>query len=664
RSPLTERLSPHPPTADSPGLLQQVTAHSPELLQHSPVTAHSPELLQQVTTHSPELLQQVTAHSPELLQQVTTHSPELLIVMASENMETNAGNDEEAPPSDTNEHDYAHTAAGDFNVTSAEESPSFSGAPAADGGVTPQESFSAPAEPEQSVPELHALPVEPPEPAVGAEVDCPGGIDMEAATLPPMTVEDLQPAAAPELAVGAPRGGGRRRPKRPEDKNCCCCRAEFERQGRSFNRRAVYTFTTPDTVQWAFPGCTVNDKSFLCEICAQMIRTKGKRKQSGKRALWLKPPASRQSEVRDRKKKGRRMGKKSKAAQLVSKSCYKAAFKMLWSAKGARKPMMEFWSKQLKEEMKALTRQTDNPFHQKVSSRKPLSSFPWRHCLDWAQEKAPLVTSCLTSLFPDLNALSKSSHQLSEEQAQTLLERRTVVALSIPLFTRNIWKNNFLQAALGAELRLQGCSSSALDALNTMGLCQNKDTVRLLLHRLRNGRKTPTQNGRQRMRIKNEHMQDEQMSDVEEDDIEEEEEESEEEEEEEEEDDDDEDDEDEEEEELEQVEVGLEEEEVEEEEVQDGLQEEDEEDEEDHAAEEKAEMEKRRRKKAKKQRKEEKRKERGKRKLKEREQQQEEEEEDDDNEESEQKKKRVVVVVRLGLLKGHSEVGRSDLSAP
>lgn len=68
-----------------------------------------------------------------------------------------------------------------------------------------------------------------------------------------------------------------------------------------------------------------------------------------------------------------------------------------------------------------------------------------------------------------------------------LLERRTLVALSIPLFTRNIWRNNFLQAALGAELRLQGCSGSALDTLNTMGLCQNKDTVRLLLHRLRNG---------------------------------------------------------------------------------------------------------------------------------------------------------------------------------
>ena len=79
--------------------------------------------------------------------------------------------------------------------------------------------------------------------------------------------------------------------------------------------------------------------------------------------------------------------------------------------------------------------------------------------------------------------------QMSEEQAQTLLERRVVVALSVPLFTRNIWKNNYLQAALGAELRLQGCSGSALDALNTMGLCQNKDTVRLLLQRLRTSKK-------------------------------------------------------------------------------------------------------------------------------------------------------------------------------
>lgn len=46
------------------------------------------------------------------------------------------------------------------------------------------------------------------------------------------------------------------------------------------------------------------------------------------------------------------MGKKTQAAQLVSKSCYKSALKMLWSAKGARKPMMEFWTKQLKEEVR------------------------------------------------------------------------------------------------------------------------------------------------------------------------------------------------------------------------------------------------------------------------------------------------------------------------
>lgn len=153
-----------------------------------------------------------------------------------------------------------------------------------------------------------------------------------------------------------------------------------------------------------------------------------------------------QSDVRDKQKRGCRMGKKSKAALLVSKSCYKAAFKMLWSAKGARKPMMEFLSKQLKEEvrrnflqvdvlsflinswfeflylnnirwlfcpvvvqMKALSRDADSPFHEKVSNRRPLLSFPWQRCLYWAQDKAPLVTTCLRSLFPDTNALSKSS---------------------------------------------------------------------------------------------------------------------------------------------------------------------------------------------------------------------------------------------------------------
>eukprot|EP00064_Thunnus_orientalis_P022170 superscaffoldBa00007247_g22356 len=406
--------------------------------------------------------------------------------MASENTATNAGNDEETgPPSEPNEHDYAHTAATNFACTEA----SFcSGPPTGDSGVTAQESFTTPAEPAQSAQvEPTACPsVELPEPAVGAEVDCPGGNDVEAASSPPRTEEDPTKTADPELTGR----GGRRRPKRLEDGNCCCCKSEFERQGRSFNRRAVYTFTTPDTVQWAFPDAVAHDKSFLCETCAQVIRSKCKRKQTGKRSLWLKPPVTKQSDVRDKKKKGRRMGKKSKAALLVSKSCYKAAFKMLWSAKGARKPMMEFWSKQLKEEMKMLSRQADSPFHQKVSSRKPLSSFPWGRCLNWAQEKAPLVTTCLRSLFPDINALAKSSHQLSEEQAQMLLERRTVVTLSVPLFTRNIWKNNFLQAALGAELRLQGCAGSSLDALNTMGLCQNKDTVRLLLHRLRSSKKT------------------------------------------------------------------------------------------------------------------------------------------------------------------------------
>ncbi|CAN9512048.1 unnamed protein product [Ophioblennius macclurei] len=505
---------------------------------------------------------------------------------------------ENCASSESNEHDYAHAVESD---------------------LTP-------------APSTEQVPVDMPEPAVGAEVDCPVGTDLE------MQIGADAPAV--------PRFG-RRRQKRPEDRNCACCRLEFERQGRSFNRRAVYTFTSPDTVSWAFPGCAVNDKSFLCETCAQVIRSKCKRKQSGKRSLWLKPPAAKQSQAKDKRLIGRRMGKKSKAAQLVSKSSYKAAFQMLWTAKGARKPMMEFWSKQLKEEMKVLSRNTDSPFHQKVSGRKPLSSFPWRKCLNWAQEKAPLVTTCLRSLFPDLNALFKSNHQLTEEQAFTLLERRTVVALSIPLFTRNIWKNNFLQAALGAELRLQGCSGSALDTLNTMGLCQNKDTVRLLLHRLRNGKDMSMQDDEQGMKqdeLKS--MMGETLANMQDVDME-----VEDEEEEEDDDDDDEEEEDDDEEEI--VMVGNEE--VEEEEVQDGGGEEEEE--EAVAKEEK----KRRKKKAKKQRKEEKRKARGKRKAKEREE--EEEEEDDDDEGSEEKKRRVVVV-RLGLLKGHSEVGRSDLSAP
>ncbi|XP_035485909.1 bromo and FHA domain-containing protein DDB_G0267958 isoform X2 [Scophthalmus maximus] len=570
--------------------------------------------------------------------------------MASDNTDGGAVEIEEngATASEANEHDYAHAVDGTANP--AEAPSSLAAAPADDGGVA----AAAAAQDNCTTPPVQAaapLPVELPEPAVGAEVDCPGGNYVDAPPLPAQTGE-----APPKTVAPVPgQRGGRRRSSRPEDRSCSSCKAEFERQGRSFNRRAVYTFTTPDTVHWAFPGSAVHDKSFLCETCAQLIRSKCKRKQTGKRSLWLKPPATKRSDARDKKKKGSRMGKKSKAAQLVSKSCYKAAFKMLWSAKGARKPMMEFWCKQLKEEMKVLSRQAGSPFHQKVTSRKPLSSFPWRRCLNWAQDKAPLVTSCLRALFPDINALSKSSHQMSEEQAQTLLERRTVAALSIPLFTRNIWKNNFLQAALGAELRLQGCSGSALDALNTMGLCQNKDTVRLLLHRLRNGKKNSTQNGRQRLRLKQDQMKGEQMSDVEEEDIEEEEEEEEEEEVVEEDDD-----EEEEEEEEEEIQLAVEE-EVEQEEVQDEVPEEEEEEEEEQAPEAQEEK-KRRRKKAKKQRKEEKRKERGKRKAKEREE--EEEDEDDDDDEGSEQKKRRVVVVRLGLLKGHSEVGRSDLSAP
>ncbi|XP_068170521.1 uncharacterized protein [Antennarius striatus] len=519
-------------------------------------------------------------------------------MMAGVNTEPKAGAEEESgSPSEPNEHDYASAAAGVF-------SPEVSAGPPGAGGRVPAlQSFISPFDPGQSVPE-QPLSVEIPGPAVGAEVDCPGGNAADSAPL--LTRAGGDSGQTPGCGAAGPVRGGRRGSVRPEDRNCSCCRLEFERTGRSFNRRAVHTFTTPDTVLWVFPDSPVNERSFLCETCAQTVRSKCRRRQSGKRSVWLKPPAVRESEVKDQKK-GRRMGKKSKAALLVSKSCYKAALKMLWSAKGARKPMMEFWSKQLKEEMKALTRQPNSPFHQKVTSRKPLSSFPWHRCLNWAQEKAPLVITCLTSLFPDIGTLSKSSHQLSEEQAQALLERRAVVALSVPLFTRNIWKNNFLQAALGAELRLQGCSSSALEALNTMGLCQNKDTVRLLLQRLRNRKKT---NG-QRLKIQQDPMKGEQAAEEEDEEDET---------------------------------------ETEEEELQDTAQEE----EEDEAAEEEAVIEKRRRKKVKKQRKSEKRKQRGKRKLKERE----------EEEEEVGQKKRQVVVVRLDLLKGQSQVEQSELSAP
>lgn len=187
-------------------------------------------------------------------------------MMASENADANAGNDEETGPSaESNEHDYAHTA--DTNLASSSTNP--------------------PGEPVQSVlvQPSESLQMELPEPTVGAEVDCPVGNEVEAQTgVHPQKTEDSQ------LAAQAVHRGGPRRVRRPEDKNCSCCRLEFERHGRSFNRRAVYTFTSPETVQWAFPGCVVHEKSFLCETCAQVIRSKCKRKQSGKRNLWLKPP--------------------------------------------------------------------------------------------------------------------------------------------------------------------------------------------------------------------------------------------------------------------------------------------------------------------------------------------------------------------------------------
>lgn len=199
-------------------------------------------------------------------------------MMESENTEINARKDDETgSPSETNEHDYAHAVA--TNFTSIEST--------VDGVLTVQGDFT---EPEQSTQGQPNLSVELPEPAVGAEVDCSGGNE----------TGDTQKAATSELVVAPSSGtsrGGRRRSTRPEDKNCCCCKTEFERQGRSFNRRAVYTFTTPETVHWAFPDSIVHEKSFLCETCAQVIRSKCKRKQSGKRSLWLKPPAVKQVRV-------------------------------------------------------------------------------------------------------------------------------------------------------------------------------------------------------------------------------------------------------------------------------------------------------------------------------------------------------------------------------
>uniref|UniRef100_A0AAV2MLC9 Uncharacterized protein n=1 Tax=Knipowitschia caucasica TaxID=637954 RepID=A0AAV2MLC9_KNICA len=172
-------------------------------------------------------------------------------------------------------------------------------------------------------------------------------------------------------------------------------------------------------------------------------------------------------------------------------------------------------------QMKELSRQPGSPFHQKVVSSKPMSMFPWRRCLNWAQEKAPLVTHCIRALFPDAAAMAKSSQILTEEQAGALLDRRLVTALSMPLFTRNVYKNNFVQASLGAELRMQGVSGSGLDALNALGLCQNKDTVRLLLLRLLQGRRGRllSSNVSLGQRLKQEELKADQTPDVEEADV-------------------------------------------------------------------------------------------------------------------------------------------------
>lgn len=198
--------------------------------------------------------------------------------MASKNTNTIATNDADpGPQSDTNEHDYAHSSAA--NLPPGEQDASA-------GGVAP-DGFSAPSEPDQTEQHDPSLSVDP---TVGAEVDCADGNVVEIGSHTPNMEDNIRHA----VTVPPMSRDGRMRPKRPEDRNCSCCKSEFERRGRRFDRRAVYTFTNPDTVHWAFPGTSVHDKSFICETCVQMIRSKCKRKQTGKRPIWLKPPANKQ----------------------------------------------------------------------------------------------------------------------------------------------------------------------------------------------------------------------------------------------------------------------------------------------------------------------------------------------------------------------------------
>lgn len=186
-----------------------------------------------------------------------------VVVMATKKTETKLGKDDDAAAA--SEHDYAETTAAN-NSTSTD---------AADGGVVVQESSTT----------------------VGAEVDCPpvnhvcAFTPLQAEEEGPRKTDDATEFAAAATVASPVHRVGRRRPKQPEDRSCSACKVAFEKQGRSFNRRAVFTFTTPEAVQWVFPDSTttVHDKSFLCETCAQVIRTKCSRRMNGKTALWLKP---------------------------------------------------------------------------------------------------------------------------------------------------------------------------------------------------------------------------------------------------------------------------------------------------------------------------------------------------------------------------------------
>lgn len=199
-------------------------------------------------------------------------------VMAAEATEIKL-EDEAWSHSEPNKNDFARPTTSSYTPSEGSGDTTL-----AEGEVAARESFIATHE--ELVQEHFTLSVELPGSVVGAEVDC------EARSV--KSDENAINTPACGTPSPAPWRGGRRRTMRPEDKNCSCCRIQFERHGRSFNRRAVYTFTTPETVHWAFPDATVHEKSFLCETCAQFIRSKCRRKQSGKRPLWLKPAVSKQ----------------------------------------------------------------------------------------------------------------------------------------------------------------------------------------------------------------------------------------------------------------------------------------------------------------------------------------------------------------------------------